>query len=82
MHTPVGIVGLGNAGSAMATALSGRLPLLGFDIDPASHIEVIDKIPLFHGTAILYNCPRIEYLIGPRSDQHPCCRADTWHCSQ
>ena len=36
MHdTRVGIVGLGNAGSAMATALSGHLPLVGFDVDPS-----------------------------------------------
>jgi 3-hydroxyisobutyrate dehydrogenase len=34
METTVGIVGLGNAGSAMATALSGQMPLLGFDTDP------------------------------------------------
>jgi 3-hydroxyisobutyrate dehydrogenase-like beta-hydroxyacid dehydrogenase len=34
MQTHVGIVGLGNAGSAMATALSGKLSLIGFDIDP------------------------------------------------
>jgi 3-hydroxyisobutyrate dehydrogenase len=34
MNTTVGIVGLGNAGSAMATALSGHVPLVGFDIDP------------------------------------------------
>jgi 3-hydroxyisobutyrate dehydrogenase-like beta-hydroxyacid dehydrogenase len=34
MHTTVGIVGLGNAGSAMATALSGKMPLVGFDVDP------------------------------------------------
>jgi 3-hydroxyisobutyrate dehydrogenase-like beta-hydroxyacid dehydrogenase len=33
METIVGIVGLGNAGSAMATALSGKMPLLGFDVD-------------------------------------------------
>ena len=35
MQTTVGIVGLGNAGSAMATALSGKMPLVGFDADPA-----------------------------------------------
>jgi 3-hydroxyisobutyrate dehydrogenase len=35
MQTHVGIVGLGNAGSAMATALSGKMPLVGFDIDPS-----------------------------------------------
>src|SRR5262245_40918629 len=34
MQTHVGIVGLGNAGSAMATALSGKMPLVGFDIAP------------------------------------------------
>jgi 3-hydroxyisobutyrate dehydrogenase len=34
MQAYVGIVGLGNAGSAMATALSGKLSLVGFDIDP------------------------------------------------
>src|SRR5437764_3438793 len=34
MQTPVGIVGLGNAGSAMATALSGKLSLVGFDANP------------------------------------------------
>lgn len=34
MQTPVGIVGLGNAGSAMATALSGKMPLVGFDTNP------------------------------------------------
>ena len=35
MTPPVGIVGLGNAGSALATALSGKVPLVGYDIDPA-----------------------------------------------
>jgi 3-hydroxyisobutyrate dehydrogenase len=35
MHTTVGIVGLGNAGSAMATALAGKVPLSGFDVNPA-----------------------------------------------
>ncbi len=34
MQTTVGIVGLGNAGSAMATALSGKMALVGYDIDP------------------------------------------------
>src|SRR5262245_29611711 len=34
MQTHIGIVGLGNAGSAMATALSGKIRLFGFDIDP------------------------------------------------
>jgi 3-hydroxyisobutyrate dehydrogenase-like beta-hydroxyacid dehydrogenase len=35
MHTTVGIVGLGNAGSAMATALAGKVALRGFDVNPA-----------------------------------------------
>jgi 3-hydroxyisobutyrate dehydrogenase len=35
MDTPVGIVGLGNAGSSLATALSGKRPLIGYDIEPA-----------------------------------------------
>lgn len=35
MQTTVGMVGLGNAGAAMATALSGKMPLLGFDANPA-----------------------------------------------
>jgi 3-hydroxyisobutyrate dehydrogenase-like beta-hydroxyacid dehydrogenase len=34
MQTTVGIVGLGNAGSAMATALSGKMGLVGFDVNP------------------------------------------------
>lgn len=34
MQTTVGIVGLGNAGSAMATALSGKMDLVGFDVNP------------------------------------------------
>ena len=34
MQTNVGIVGLGNAGSAMATALSGKMGLVGFDVNP------------------------------------------------
>jgi 3-hydroxyisobutyrate dehydrogenase-like beta-hydroxyacid dehydrogenase len=34
MQEMVGMVGLGNAGSALATALSGALPLIGFDVNP------------------------------------------------
>ena len=33
MQGTIGMVGLGNAGSALATALSGKWPLVGFDID-------------------------------------------------
>jgi 3-hydroxyisobutyrate dehydrogenase len=35
MDTVVGMVGLGNAGSALATALSGKMPLYGYDINQA-----------------------------------------------
>lgn len=35
MQTTIGMVGLGNAGSAMASALSGQVTLVGFDIDAA-----------------------------------------------
>ena len=34
MPDSTGIIGLGNAGSALATALSGKLPLVGYDLDP------------------------------------------------
>ena len=45
MPTHVGIVGLGNAGSAMATALSRHLPLVGFDVnssrrDAVAHLQL------------------------------------------
>jgi 3-hydroxyisobutyrate dehydrogenase len=45
MQTHVGIVGLGNAGSAMATALSGKMPLVGFDID-ASRRQAVSHLAL------------------------------------
>lgn len=35
MDAPVGIIGLGNAGSALATALSGKMPLYGYDVNQA-----------------------------------------------
>jgi 3-hydroxyisobutyrate dehydrogenase-like beta-hydroxyacid dehydrogenase len=35
MSNTLGIIGLGNAGSALATALSGRIPLIGYDASPA-----------------------------------------------
>ena len=34
MQTTVCTVGLGNAGAAMAAALSGKMPLVGFDTNP------------------------------------------------
>ena len=38
----IGIIGLGNAGSALATALSGKLPLVGYDLDPNRRQGVAD----------------------------------------
>ena len=34
MNDTIGMIGLGNAGSALASALSGKRPLVGFDADP------------------------------------------------
>ncbi len=42
MKTPVAIVGLGNAGSALARALSGKVSLIGYDIDAARQSVVAD----------------------------------------
>ncbi len=35
MNETVGLIGLGNAGSALASAFSGQRPLAGFDLNPA-----------------------------------------------
>lgn len=45
MNAPVGIVGLGNAGSALATALAGKLPLYGYDINPQRR-QVVSHLPI------------------------------------
>jgi 3-hydroxyisobutyrate dehydrogenase len=45
MSITVGIVGLGNAGSAMATSLSGKIALVGYDIDP-SRRQVVANLAL------------------------------------
>jgi len=42
MLTPVGFVGLGNAGSALATALSAKMPILGFDVNAARREAVAE----------------------------------------
>ena len=51
MSDAIGIVALGNAGSAMAAALSGKLPLIGYDSDPNRRqavaglaIECVDSV--------------------------------------
>ncbi len=45
MLTPVGFVGLGNAGSALATALSENMPMLGYDANTARR-EVVASLNL------------------------------------
>ena len=36
----IGIIGLGNAGSALAAALSGEMPLVGYDLEPGKRQAV------------------------------------------
>jgi len=45
MSNTLGIIGLGNAGSALASALSGRIPLVGYDASPARR-DVVAKLDL------------------------------------
>lgn len=45
MPTSVGIVGLGSAGSALATALAGQVPLLGFDVNTDRYRAVAQIVP-------------------------------------
>lgn len=42
MNTIIGIIGLGNAGAALAHGLAGKFPLLGYDINPAREEAVAD----------------------------------------
>lgn len=42
MSDTVGVIGLGNAGSAICKALSGRVPLVGFDLSAARRDAVAD----------------------------------------
>ena len=67
MHTTVGMVGLGNAGSAMATALSGQVALLGYDVNPERRrsvaslvMECVDSLADLgqRATAIVLSLPR------------------------
>lgn len=51
MSDAIGMIGLGNAGSALAAALSGKLPLVGYDRDPNRRravaglaIECVDSV--------------------------------------
>jgi phosphoglycerate dehydrogenase-like enzyme len=45
MSNSLGIIGLGNAGSALANALSGRIPLIGYDASPARR-DAVAKLDL------------------------------------
>jgi 3-hydroxyisobutyrate dehydrogenase-like beta-hydroxyacid dehydrogenase len=45
MDNTLGMIGLGNAGSALASALSGRIPLVGYDADPRRR-AVVAKLDL------------------------------------
>ena len=42
MPDSIGIIGLGNAGSALATALSGKVPLVGYDLDEGRRQALAD----------------------------------------
>ncbi len=42
MPDSIGIIGLGNAGSALATALSGKVPLVGYDLDAGRRQALAD----------------------------------------
>jgi len=42
---PVGMVGLGNAGSALASAFSGQVPLVGYDANPVRR-EAVDDLEM------------------------------------
>ena len=42
MNDTIGMIGLGNAGSALASALSGRRPLVGYDTNPERQSAVAD----------------------------------------
>ena len=48
----IGIIGLGNAGSALATALSSKMPLVGYDLDPTRRrgatdldMQLVESVP-------------------------------------
>ncbi|HEY3190146.1 MAG TPA: NAD(P)-binding domain-containing protein, partial [Solirubrobacteraceae bacterium] len=40
---PVGLVGLGNMGSAIAGRLAARFTVLGFDVDPTRRAAAADR---------------------------------------
>lgn len=62
MHDTVGIVGLGNAGSSLATALSGAMPLVGFDADPARR-QVVESLALEWVDSVAEVARRAAYVV-------------------
>jgi 3-hydroxyisobutyrate dehydrogenase len=69
MQTTVGIVGLGNAGSAMATALSGKMALVGHDIDPGRRQAVAHlALDWMASLADLGRCARTVILSLPHPE--------------
>ena len=42
MNGAIAMVGLGNAGAALAHALAGKFPLSGYDVDPKRKTTVAD----------------------------------------
>ena len=51
MNNTLGMIGLGNAGSALASALSGRIALVGYDASPARR-EVVSKLDLLWADSV------------------------------
>lgn len=62
MHDTVGIVGLGNAGSSLATALSGKMPLVGFDANPARR-QAVEQLALEWVDAVAEVARRAAYVV-------------------
>ncbi len=62
MLSPVGIVGLGNAGSALATALSGQFPLVGFDANPARR-EAVAGLKLEYADSVATLGAQVQAVI-------------------
>ncbi len=51
MNNTLGMIGLGNAGSALASALSGRIPLVGHDVD-ARRRATVAKLDLLWAVSV------------------------------
>lgn len=51
MNNTLGMIGLGNAGSALASALSGRIPLVGHDVD-AKRRAAVAKLDLVWAASV------------------------------